>query len=146
MQLMKRESGMNNYQQSHKNHLTNLSINSFLQYAQQHNICCTENRENNYIPARVDDVYFSGVFWIQNKFQEKGSLDCFKPPVLFDQEMAYQSNDPETESEDVSGESETGNERETSNEETSDEDSSKEDSSDENSSKKDSSEESSEHS
>ena len=143
MQLMKRESGMNNYQQSHKNHLTNLSINSFLRYARQHDICCTENKENNYIPATVDDVYISGVLQIQKEFREKGSLAHFKPPVLFDQEMTYRSNvsSKENESDDGSGDSETGDERETSNE-----DSSNEDSSNEDSSKEDSSEENSEHS
>ncbi|WAR61535.1 hypothetical protein PtB15_12B224 [Puccinia triticina] len=82
------ESGMNVIQQSHHNQITNLSMNSFISFAKQYNICLAEEKPEEFIPILTSDVYHEGVNKIKEDFKNrKGGLDRLKPPYMFDQEM-----------------------------------------------------------
>ncbi|OAV88914.1 hypothetical protein PTTG_28874 [Puccinia triticina 1-1 BBBD Race 1] len=88
MHLLNIESGMNVIQQSHHNQITNLSMNSFISFAKQYNICLAEEKPEEFIPILTSDVYHEGVNKIKEDFKNrKGGLDRLKPPYMFDQEM-----------------------------------------------------------
>ncbi|KAA1126408.1 hypothetical protein PGTUg99_000418 [Puccinia graminis f. sp. tritici] len=65
MQVLNRESGMNVVQQSHKNKIKNVSINSFVRFAKQYNICLDEDKPKDFVPTSISDVYQQGIDAIQ---------------------------------------------------------------------------------
>jgi hypothetical protein len=93
MQVLNRESGMNVVQQSHKNKIKNVSINSFVRFAKQYNICLDEDKPEDFVPTSIFDVYQQGIDAVEEDFtNRKGGLDRLKPAYLFDQEVDHPDN------------------------------------------------------
>ncbi|PLW28881.1 hypothetical protein PCANC_23675 [Puccinia coronata f. sp. avenae] len=85
MHILNIESGMNVIQQSHKNKITNESINDFIRFAKQNNICLDEDKEEEFTPTLISDVYNEGIAAMKTDFTtRKGGLDCLKPTYMFD--------------------------------------------------------------
>ncbi|WAR59978.1 hypothetical protein PtB15_11B619 [Puccinia triticina] len=92
MHLLNIESGMNVIQQSHQNQITNISMNSFISFAKQYNICLAEEKPDDFIPILTSDVYDEGISTMKEDFKNrKGGLDRLKPAYMFDQAMDFGS-------------------------------------------------------
>ncbi|KAA1081968.1 hypothetical protein PGTUg99_031052 [Puccinia graminis f. sp. tritici] len=88
MHTLNVQSGMNVIQQSHKNRITNLSINNFISFARQHNICSAEDKPDEFVPILISDIYEEGIATIKNNYaNRKGGLDQLKPVYMFDPEI-----------------------------------------------------------
>lgn len=93
MQVLNRELGMNVVQQSHKNKIKNVSINSFVRFAKQYNICLDEDKPEDFVPTSISNVYQQGIDAVEEDFtNQKGGLDRLKPAYLFDQEVDHPDN------------------------------------------------------
>ena len=87
MHILNIESGMNVIQQSHRNKITNISMNNFIRFAKQYNICLDEEKEDDFVPIPISDVYNEGILSLKHNFtNRKGGLDRLKPAYLFDPE------------------------------------------------------------
>ncbi|WAR53926.1 hypothetical protein PtB15_3B435 [Puccinia triticina] len=69
-----------------------MSINSFISFAKQYNICLAKEKPDEYVPIPISDVYQDGINVMKEDFKNcKGGLDRLKPSYMFDQDMDVDS-------------------------------------------------------